>query len=91
MARATWRRILRKRATAFRRRAKLHDGGGTALYDAVYRACKEKFLKDRPDHPVRKAIVVVSDGEDNQSEIRPRTSHRNGAARGSDYLRDLNR
>jgi VWFA-related protein len=48
---------------------KLHDGGGTALYDAVYHACKEKFLKDRPDHPVRKAIVVVSDGEDNQSEV----------------------
>src|SRR5579859_3083143 len=24
---------------------KLHDGGGTALYDAVYHACKEKFLK----------------------------------------------
>jgi Ca-activated chloride channel homolog len=48
---------------------RLHDGGGTALYDAIYRACKEKFLKDRPDHPTRKAIVVVSDGEDNQSEI----------------------
>lgn len=48
---------------------KLHDGGGTALYDAVYHACKEKFLKDRPDHPVRKAIVIVSDGEDNQSEV----------------------
>lgn len=48
---------------------KLHDGGGTALYDAVYRACKEKFLKDRPDHPVRKAIIIVSDGEDNQSEV----------------------
>jgi VWFA-related protein len=48
---------------------KLRDGGGTALYDAVYHACKEKFLKDRPDHPVRKAIVIVSDGEDNQSEI----------------------
>ncbi len=48
---------------------KLHDGGGTALYDAVYRACKEKFLKDRPDRPVRKAIVIVSDGEDNQSEM----------------------
>jgi len=47
---------------------KLQDGGGTALYDAIYRAAKEKFLKDRPDHPVRKAIVVVSDGEDNQSE-----------------------
>jgi VWFA-related protein len=47
---------------------RLHDGGGTALYDAVYRACKEKFLKDRPERPVRKAIVIVSDGEDNQSE-----------------------
>ena len=47
----------------------LQDGGGTALYDAIYRACKDKFLKDRPDHPARKAIVVVSDGEDNQSEI----------------------
>ncbi len=47
---------------------KLNDGGGTALYDAVYRACKDKFLKDRPDHPARKAIVIVSDGEDNQSE-----------------------
>jgi Ca-activated chloride channel family protein len=47
---------------------KLHDSGGTALYDAIYRACKDKFLKDRPDHPARKAIVVVSDGEDNQSE-----------------------
>jgi len=48
---------------------KLHDGGGTALYDAIYKACKEKFLKDRPDRPVRKAIVIVSDGEDNQSEF----------------------
>jgi Ca-activated chloride channel homolog len=48
---------------------RLHNGGGTALYDAIYRACKEKFLKDKTEHPVRKAIIVVSDGEDNQSEI----------------------
>jgi VWFA-related protein len=48
---------------------KLHAHGGTALYDAVYHACKEKFLKDRSEHPVRKAIIVVSDGEDNQSEV----------------------
>lgn len=48
---------------------RLQDGGGTALYDAIYRASKDKFLKDRPDHPTRKAIVVVSDGEDNQSEV----------------------
>jgi Ca-activated chloride channel homolog len=48
---------------------RLHDGGGTALYDAVYRACKDKFLKDRSEHPLRKAIIIVSDGEDNQSEF----------------------
>jgi Ca-activated chloride channel family protein len=48
---------------------KLRDGGGTALYDAVYHTCKDKFLKDRSDHPLRKAIILVSDGEDNQSEI----------------------
>ena len=48
---------------------RLHNGGGTALYDAVYHACKEKFLKDRPERPVRKAIIIVSDGEDNQSEV----------------------
>ena len=47
----------------------MRDGGGTALYDAIYKACREKLLKDRPDHPVRKAIVIISDGEDNQSEI----------------------
>jgi len=52
----------------------LHAGGGTALYDAIYRACKEKFLKDRPERPVRKAIVVISDGEDNQSEISKATA-----------------
>jgi Ca-activated chloride channel family protein len=48
---------------------RLHNGGGTALYDAVYRACKEKLLKDKNERPVRKAIILVSDGEDNQSEV----------------------
>jgi Ca-activated chloride channel family protein len=47
---------------------RLRNGGGTALYDAIYHACRDKLLKERPDHPVRKAIIVVSDGEDNQSE-----------------------
>ncbi len=47
----------------------LRDGGGTALYDAVYRACHEKLLKDKPDHPIRRAVVIISDGEDNQSEV----------------------
>ena len=46
----------------------LEDGGGTALRDAIYTACKEKMSSDDPEHPVRRALVVVSDGEDNQSE-----------------------
>jgi Ca-activated chloride channel homolog len=46
----------------------LKDGGGTALYDAVYRACRDYLIKQPSDHPVRRAIVIVSDGEDNQSE-----------------------
>jgi len=46
----------------------LHDGGGTALYDAVYNICHDKLLKEQSDHPIRKAIIVLSDGEDNQSE-----------------------
>jgi Ca-activated chloride channel family protein len=48
---------------------RMHAGGGTALYDAIYHSCKDKFLKDHSEHPVRKAIIVVSDGEDNQSEF----------------------
>jgi VWFA-related protein len=47
---------------------RLNNGGGTALYDAIYKACKEKLLRERSDHPVRKAIIILSDGEDNQSE-----------------------
>ena len=47
---------------------RLQDGGGTALYDAIYRACHENLIKDHEDRPSRRAIVVVSDGEDNQSD-----------------------
>ena len=46
----------------------LQDGGGTALFDAIYTACKDHMMNDDSDRPVRRAIIVVSDGEDNQSE-----------------------
>jgi len=46
----------------------LSNGGGTALYDAIYKACKDKLLREHSDHPIRKAIVILSDGEDNQSD-----------------------
>jgi len=47
----------------------LQNGGGTALFDAIYRACRTKLMKEQEDRPVRRAIIVVSDGEDNQSEV----------------------
>jgi Ca-activated chloride channel homolog len=46
----------------------LHDGGGTALYDAIYNACHDKLLKEQSDRPIRKALIILSDGDDNQSE-----------------------
>src|SRR5574341_783836 len=45
----------------------LRAGGGTALYDAIYKTCKEKLIKADAGRTVRRAIVVLSDGEDNQS------------------------
>jgi len=48
---------------------RLKNGGGTALYDAIYHACKSQLAKTQDDRPLRRAIVVVSDGEDNQSEV----------------------
>src|SRR5204862_4323616 len=48
---------------------KLQAGGGTALFQAIYAACKERLLKDDSDRPMRRALIVVSDGEDNQSDV----------------------
>jgi Ca-activated chloride channel family protein len=45
----------------------LRPGGGTALYDAVFFACRDKLSQDQPRHKFRRAIVIVSDGDDNQS------------------------
>jgi VWFA-related protein len=48
---------------------RLRPGGGTALFDAVYSACRDKLLSERGQEPVRKAIVLISDGDDNQSRV----------------------
>jgi len=45
----------------------LRPGGGTALYDAIFFACKDKLQQDQPKHKFRRALVVLSDGDDNQS------------------------
>jgi Ca-activated chloride channel homolog len=47
----------------------LRPGGGTALYDALYFACRDKLLKSQRSGPVRKAIILLSDGDDNQSHV----------------------
>ncbi|MFY9724107.1 MAG: VWA domain-containing protein [Bryobacteraceae bacterium] len=46
----------------------LRPGGGTALYDAIYYACRDKLALDQPRTKFRRAIVIVSDGDDNQSD-----------------------
>ncbi len=44
---------------------KLTAAGGTALYDAIYMTCDEKLIREAG----RKAIVIVSDGEDESSKV----------------------
>lgn len=46
---------------------KLRPGGGTALYDAIYFACRDKLMRDQPMYKFRRAMVILSDGEDNES------------------------
>jgi len=48
----------------------LRPGGGTAMYDAIYGACRDKLAKQESvQGGLRRAIILVSDGEDNQSRV----------------------
>jgi VWFA-related protein len=46
----------------------LKSGGGKALYDAIYFACREKMRKTGSPEDVRRILVVMSDGLDVQSQ-----------------------
>jgi Ca-activated chloride channel family protein len=45
----------------------LRPGGGTSLYDAIFYASRDKLMQDQPLYKFRRAMVILSDGEDNQS------------------------
>ena len=47
----------------------LRPGGGTAMYDALYFACRDKLAKTQANVPLRRAIILLSDGDDNQSHV----------------------
>ena len=47
--------------------AKLRPGGGTAFFDAIYQTCRDQMLTVQSNDSLRKALIVVSDGEDNYS------------------------
>jgi VWFA-related protein len=47
----------------------LRPGGGTAFYDAIYFACRDKLQQDQPKHKFRRALIILSDGEDNSSRV----------------------
>ena len=47
----------------------LRPGGGTSFYDAIYYACRDKLQEDQPRHKFRRALIVLSDGDDNQSRM----------------------
>ena len=47
----------------------LRPGGGTALYDAIALACQEKLIQDQPRHKYRRALILLSDGDDTQSHF----------------------
>jgi len=47
----------------------LRAGGVTTLYDAIYQSCRERMLVFPPPEPyLRRVIIIISDGEDNQSD-----------------------
>jgi len=46
---------------------KLRPGGGTALYDALYKTCRDQMLTLKENGAVRRALILVSDGDDNYS------------------------
>ncbi|MFC6645868.1 VWA domain-containing protein [Granulicella cerasi] len=48
---------------------KLRPGGGTSLFDALYKTCRDQMATLVQNNTFRKAIVMVSDGDDDYSRV----------------------
>lgn len=51
---------------------RIRPGGGLAMWDAIYYACRDKMMKEKNSTTVRRAIVILSDGDDKESRVLPR-------------------
>ena len=47
----------------------MRPGGGTALFDALYKASRDKLMQSAQTGSVRRAIILVTDGDDNASHV----------------------
>jgi Ca-activated chloride channel homolog len=47
--------------------AALRNGGGTAFFDAIEKAC-DKLMAEKDSEPAARVLIVLSDGDDNQSD-----------------------
>jgi VWFA-related protein len=47
---------------------KLKPGGGAALYDAIYLACKSRHLVQGEPYEPRRVLIIIGDGHDNASK-----------------------
>jgi len=47
----------------------IRPGSGTAIWDAVYYACRDKMMREKNSTPVRRAMVLIADNSDDQSRV----------------------
>ncbi|HEY3443565.1 MAG TPA: VWA domain-containing protein [Paludibaculum sp.] len=45
----------------------LRPGGGTAMYEAIYLACRDRLMAEAKLQRFRRALIVIGDGDDNAS------------------------
>ena len=70
---------------------KLRPGGGTALFNALYKTCQTQMLTLRDATDVRKVIILVSDGDDQLQHGARIRRHQDVPARRDGRLRHLHR